>query len=342
MSEETLKEEDEISLIDLFAVLWLRKRMIIAITLLGAIGSVGFSILSLALPAEISPLPNQYTPKALMLIDNKSSSGGGLSSMLSSSGLGGLASLAGLSTSASSSFSDLAVYLVETNSLLDSVVDEFDLVKRYKIKKFPRASSRKKLKKYLKAEYDDKSGVFSVGFTDIDPVFAKNVVDYCTAYLEKRFDELGLDKNKIEKENLEINIANTFQEILRLEGESRRLEQSVVYGSASGRLPAITTDMNRIALELDAQKQVYTQLKIQYEILKVDMASEKPVLQILEMAEVPDQKSGPSRGLLCIIVTFAAGFFAVFLAFVQNAVANIKNDPEAMAKLKGIGINEKK
>jgi uncharacterized protein involved in exopolysaccharide biosynthesis len=44
-------------------------------------------------------------------------------------------------------------------------------------------------------------------------------------------------------------------------------------------------------------------------------------------------KSGPGRGMLCIIVTFAAGFFSVFLAFALNAVSNIRNDPEAMAKL---------
>jgi uncharacterized protein involved in exopolysaccharide biosynthesis len=55
----------------------------------------------------------------------------------------------------------------------------------------------------------------------------------------------------------------------------------------------------------------------------------------LELAEVPDMKSGPSRGTLCIIVTFAAGFFSAFLAFVLNAIANIKKDPEAIAKLRG-------
>jgi uncharacterized protein involved in exopolysaccharide biosynthesis len=338
--EETQNQDGEISLIDLFAVLWRRKVMIVVITLLAAIGVVVYSIISIKLPPEESFLPNQYTPKALMLIDNKSSGGGGLSSMLG--GMGGLASLAGASLPISSSFSDLAVYLIETNSLLDSVVDEFDLIKKYKIEESPRATTRKTLKKKLKAEYAGQSGVFSISFTDIDPVFAKDVVDYCTAYLEKRFDELGLDKNKIEKENLEINIANTFQEILKLEEQSRRLEQSVASAPFSGRLPAITTDINRIALELEAQRQVYTQLKVQYELLKVSMASEKPVFQILEMAEIPDQKSGPRRGMLCIIVTFAAGFFAVFLAFVLNAVANIKNDPEAMAKLRGTSANEKK
>jgi uncharacterized protein involved in exopolysaccharide biosynthesis len=341
MNEETKNQEDEISLFDLFAILWQRRKMIIIITLIGAIGAVFFSIISLKLPPEISPLPNVYTPKALVLIDDKSSSGGGLSSMLNSSGMGGLASLAGLNVSASSTFSALAVYLVETNSLLDSVVDEFDLIKKYEIKESPRAETRKELKKVLKAEYDKDSGVLEISFTDPDPFFAKDVVNYCTAYLERRFDELGLDKNKIQKENLEINIANTFQEILKLEEESRELERSVASAPYSGRLPAITTNINRIDLELEAQKQVYTQLKVQYELLKIDMASEKPVLQILEAAEILDRKTSPSRSLLCLIVTFAAGFLAVFLAFALNAIDNIKGDPEAMAKLRGTRTNAK-
>jgi len=332
MDEEIKKQDDEISLIDLFAVLWRRKIMIITITLLAAIGVVVYSVISVKLPPEKSFLPNVYTPKALMLIDTRSSSGS-LSSMLGN--MGGLASLAGVNLPSSSSNSQLAVYLVGTNSMLDSVTDKFDIINRYNIKKFPRASSRKILKELIKADIDTKSGVFTISFTDKDPVFARDVVNYCTIYLEKRFDTLGLDKNKIEKENLEVNIANTSQEIQQLEEESRRLERSVASGSSTGRLPAITMDMNRIALELTAQRQVYTQLKVQYELLKVTMASEKPVFQILEMAEVPDQKSGPSRGKLCIIVTFAALFFGIFLAFALNAIANIRKEPEVMAKLRG-------
>jgi uncharacterized protein involved in exopolysaccharide biosynthesis len=327
------EEYDEISLIDLFAVLWRRRVMIIAITLIAAIGVVVFSALSIILPPETSPLPNVYTPKALMLINNASSSGGGLSSMLASSGLGGLASLAGVNVSGGAAFSELAVYLAGSNSFLDAVVDEFGLIERYQIEKFPRAASRRMLKGKLTAEYDAQSGVFSIACTDIDPVFARTVVNYCVAYLESRFNELGIDKNKLEKENLEKNIENTFREIQSLETESRRLAQSVNFPGAG--LPAITLESNRIELELEARRQVYTQLTVRYELLKVSMASESPVFQVLERAEVPDMKSGPGRGMICIIVTFAAGFFAVFLAFVLNAVSNIRKDPEAMAKLKG-------
>jgi uncharacterized protein involved in exopolysaccharide biosynthesis len=299
---------------------------------------VAFSLLSLKLPPEISPLPNVYKPQALMLINDQSSQGGGgLSSMLNNSGsLSSIAGLIGLNATGQT-YSQLAIYLTTTNSMLDTLTDEFDLITRYKIKKFPRAESRKKLKKLLLAEFDDESGVLSIGFTDRDPEFAQRVVNFSAAYLERRFNDLGLDKNKIEKENLEANIANTFAEIQKLEGEGRRLEQSLGSGYATGNLPSVTLELNRIALELTAQKEVYTQLKIQYELLKVTMASEKPVFQVLELAEIPDQKSGPGRGLICIIATFGAAFLAIFIAFVLNALADIKRDPTAMAKFRGDG-----
>ena len=61
-------DNDEISLLDIFAVLWRRRVMIIAITLIAAAGVAAFSVISIILPPETSPLPNEYTPTAHMLI----------------------------------------------------------------------------------------------------------------------------------------------------------------------------------------------------------------------------------------------------------------------------------
>ncbi|MDE6773025.1 MAG: lipopolysaccharide biosynthesis protein [Treponemataceae bacterium] len=326
-------DDDEISLIDLFAVLLRYKVMIIVLTVVAAVGAVVFSIISLVLPPEKSPLPNQFTPEAHMLITESSSGGSGLSSMLSSSGLGSLASLAGFSGSAGSSNSSLAVYLISSNPLLDAVTDTFGIVERYKIEKYVRASSRKALKKTLSAEFDDETGIFTVSFTDIDPVFAQRVVNFVIDWRVERCDELGLDNNKIKKENLEKNIQSSYNEILRLEREARNLGASVSGGAAAWDIPSIATGTTRIQMELEAQKEVYTQLKIQYEMLKVEMQSEQPIFQILERPEIPDQKSKPSRGMLCIIIMFAAFFLSVFLAFARNAFRNIRNDPEAWGKL---------
>jgi uncharacterized protein involved in exopolysaccharide biosynthesis len=325
--------KDEIVLIDLLATLLRRKVLIISITTLAFAAVILYSVFSLMLPPEKSYLPNQYSPKALMLINDSSSSGGGLSSLISSSGLGSLASLAGVDASSGSTYSALAVYLIGTNTFLDSVVDKFGLIERYKIKKFVRAESRKILSKKLSAAYDEDSGVFAIRFTDVDPVFAQSVVNYCVSYMEQRFTEMGLDKNKLQKENLEKNIDSTYKEILKLDAKSKSLDRYVARGVVSD--GSVVIEASQLQLEMEAQKAVYTQLKTQYEILKVTMASESPVFQVLELAEVPDQKSGPSRGKLCIVVTFAAFFCSIFLVFALNVIESVKKDPTAMAKLKG-------
>ena len=327
-------QDEEISLIDLLAVLLRRKWMIIGVSCAAMVIAVIIAVISLKLPPEKSFLPNEYTPKAQMLINNDSSSSSGLSSMLSSSGLGSLASIAGVNVSGGSSNSALAGYLVNSNTIQDAVVDKFNLIERYKIEKSPRASSREALKKKLSSNYDDETGVFSVSFTDIDPEFARDVVNYVVDLLEQRFLELGIDQNKLSEANLKENIQNSYDNILSLQKQIQTLEGSVsnIYNPNSA--PSIVLDSTLLKMELEVQQQIYAQLKAQYESLKVTMASEQPVFQILEYAEVPDKKSGPSRGKLCVIIAFAAFFLSVFLAFALNAIENIKNDSEAMSKLK--------
>ena len=171
MNEEIQSQnttDDEISLIDLFAVLLHYKLLIIITTVAAMIFAVTISVISLKLPAEKSFLPNEYTPKALLLIND--TTGGGVSSSMSS-----LASLAGINLSSSGggiSYSSLATYLAGTDSFLDSIVDEFNLINKWKIEKHVRTESRKVLKKKLVASFDEDSGVFSISFTDIDPNFA--------------------------------------------------------------------------------------------------------------------------------------------------------------------------
>ena len=139
------KEDDEISLLDLFAVLLRYKVMIIVVTVVAAVFSIVFSIITIVLPPDSSPLPNEFTPVANMLINDSSSGNSGLSSLISSSGLGALASLAGVGGVGGSSHSSLALFLATSNTFLDSVVDEFDLIEKWEIEKHPRAESRKAL-----------------------------------------------------------------------------------------------------------------------------------------------------------------------------------------------------
>lgn len=326
--DSSSENNDEISLIDLFAVLLKRKWMIIIITMLAAVFVFVYSVISLMLPPEKSYLPNEYTVTANMLIKDSDSSGPSLSGTASAA-----ASMMGINlSSGGSSVSSLVLYLTSSNPFYDAIAQQFDLYTKYEFKKSPVANTRNALKKVISTNYDEESSVFSISFKDIDPEFAVQVVNYGVDWLSNRLEELGVDTNLITKENLEKNLDISWNEIIKLTRQIADLQDGVAQGKFVWSKD-LTIEQNKLELELSAQKSVYTQLKSQLELLKVNMQTETPSFQILERPSIPDIKSGPSRGKLCIIVTFAAFFISVFLAFLLNAIENIKKDPEAMAKL---------
>jgi len=332
--EYNANSDDEISLLDLVSVIWKWKWLIIGITVSVMIGVFAYVLIGKKLPPEKSFLPDMYTSSAMMLISGDNNKGSSALSQFASSSLGSLAGLAGLAAGGGTKYSKIAVYLAESDSFLDVIIQEFDLIKRYKIEEFPKTQSRKTLKKRLTAKFDEKSGIFSLSFKDIDPVFAKRVVDFAVAYYERRFAEMGLDKHKLEKEGLEKSLQATLEEIKRLESEAAGLEKRTI--NAYGSVPAIALEATRLEREIQVQGQIYGQLKGRYELLKIDMASEMPVFQVLDYPQVPERKSEPGRGTLCIIATFAGFFFSLFVAFAVNAITAIAHDPAAVAKLKGI------
>ncbi len=301
--QDNQNKDEEISLLDLVAVILHYKWMIVTVTGVAMVAAVIFSVISIMLPPEKSPLPNKFTQKAHMRIKKDSSS------------------------------SSLATYLSTSDEYFAAVANKFNLTERYKIEKFPVTSTRNELSKTLLSYYDKASGVFTISFTDIDPTFAKDVVNFAVDWMQNRFDELGLDSNSIEKKNLEANVKATYAEILKLEKEAQRLGAAVNNGVSLWGGPNVSIETAMIQMELNTQQKVYEQLKTQYELLKVKVQSEQPVFQILERPEIPDMKSKPSLGKLCIIITFAAIFMSIFTAFALNAWHNIKNDPEAQKKL---------
>jgi uncharacterized protein involved in exopolysaccharide biosynthesis len=334
-------DEKETTLFDLFLAIWRYKKLVLAVTISAMVGMVALSIVSLALPPEKSFLPNLYTPRANMLINNTESSGSGIAAAINASGLGGLASMAGVNVRGGPTFSSLAVYLVNSDTMLDSVVERFELITRYKIKEHVIAGSRNALKEKLKAEYDETNGIFTISFSDYDPVFACDVVNYCVDYLSRRFDTLGLDKNLQQKQNLENSIAAAYESIRAMEREIQELERSatLVY---SGPAQNITMEARRINMELSAQQQIYSQLKVQLELTNTAIASETPVFQVIETAQVPDLKSGPSRTRLCIFVSLGAFFFSLLVVFVLTQIEKIRNDPEAMGRLRAVSAEKRK
>ena len=319
-----VEKDEELSLLDLFAIPWRRKGMIIGITLIAMIGVVIFSFISIRLPPETSPLPNRYSSRAYMLITEGRAPAGDRETLLGYRVRGG------------QTYASLAMFLLRSNTLLDSVIDDLAMMGWYDDNGLHAMLTRGMLRAGLGPSHNENNGVLSVSFTHIDPVFARDVVNLTVINLESRFLELGVDRSRAEQERLELHLAEVFQNILLLDEERRRLEQSVAFiPLVGGNLPAIMADISRATMESEAMRQVYTQLRIQHEVLRATVAAEIPMLQILEFAEVPYQRSEPSRAMICIIVSLVAVVFSVLLAFVLEGISSVRNDPVAMAKLRG-------
>ena len=83
-------------------------------------------------------------------------------------------------------------------------------------------------------------------------------------------------------------------------------------------LPDIQLDFNHLSVELDIQRKIYDTISHQYEVLKIAPEPES-TFQVLELAEVPDKKSGPQRVRIVMIGVFAAFIAGIVAVFVWNA-----------------------
>ncbi len=392
---------DEISLIDIVSVLLKRRRFIIFVSIVVAVVSLIFSIVSLLLPPEKSYLPNQYMAKSLIIVSDDQKD---MSSILNSSGLGGFASLVGINTSGSTSTAQLAIALIKSNSSIDELNEAMRFDDHYSISPSKKSDVRNAFLSRFDVNVDSSSGLLQLSYTDIDPEFAMLVVNKAVEIMDRRFTALGGNKALDQKRQLEMKLADVQVSIDRLENEVqsftarygvlsidalanehvevlsrlraelimkdieienykkfstvidpviRRLSserdsiESAINDIERGKrsdfpgqsdIPSLAFEYARIQRDLLVQTEIFKLITQQYELAKLGADRQEPAFQVLEPAEVPDVKSEPSRGKLCILVTFGAFFMSIFAAFILEYIETVRNDEKAMAKLRGTRV----
>lgn len=370
------------------AVLLKYKALIISITTVAAIAVLAFSVVSLKLPPDQSPLPNKYRAYAIVLFQ-EGMSNVGVSSMLSAFGVdtGGQGN----------SVSQLAIEILKSRKFTDAIAEKFDIITKYELVTSPVTSSRNIILEESQYNFNRETGSLTISFTHIDPVFAADLVNYEVELLENWFmnqdislrsRELTLMEEKLNElsegitsteqniENfqkrygvldiLELASAQTamltelrsslikveldikdYNEISTIEDPALTLLKSrrdnIIdqidqiesgYVSSDGRrmpsieeLPQLSLTYMHMVADLELKSQLYQSLSERYEVTKLAVAEEEGAFSILEYAEIPEDKIGPSRGRLCIMVTFAAFLFSVALAYIIHLTRRILADP---------------
>ena len=71
----------------------------------------------------------------------------------------------------------------------------------------------------------------------------------------------------------------------------------------------------------------------QYELARVDEAKEGPLLQQVDVATAPEQKSKPKRAAFVQVSAFAGFFLGVLIAFARRVLRNAKQSNGAQLLL---------
>lgn len=262
---ENNNNEGVIDLLAVLSVIIKNFKMIIRITIIFMVGVLVFSIISIILPQDISYLPNEFSPKSLVML-NSSDSGGGLDSVLAASGMSSLAGIAGISSSGGAiSDSQLAMKLVKTYSFIEKINLEFNLDEIYGTSEsdYPETELRKAILERLVLSEDDETGLLTISYTDIDKHLATNIVNQITDLLEEEFDKIDNIRNRTQlsiiedrKQKVEIELDKLQNEILTFQNTHNLVDVNVVFSELMKQIAELQSQLLMKNIAIDSFSQI--------------------------------------------------------------------------------------
>jgi len=279
MEPRNAHREDEIDLMELIRALVRRWRFVFGITAATAVAAV---IISLMLPvyykAETKILPPQ-------------DKGGSLAAQMMGQA-GGLIALAGGAAGVKSQ-GELFIGMLESRTILDHMVDRFDLMKLYN-KKY-RQDARRSLMGALEAREDRKSGILTLAVEDRDPKRAADMTNAFVEELKSLAGGLAISEAGQRRMFFEDQIRRTKESLTRAEEEFRDFQQRTGMFQVDAQARAIIEGIARLRAGIAAKE-------VEAKVLRSFATSQNPDLQRTEeeiralRGELAKIESGKGKG----------------------------------------------
>lgn len=126
------------------------------------------------------------------------------------------------------------------------------------------------------------------------------------------------------------DLVRTQQTISGLQAQLTKIETGTV---SSSKVPETGLEYIRKTRDFKYAETIYEMLAKQFEMAKIDEAKESSVIQVLDKAMPPEQKSKPKRSMMVLIAALATGFLTILYAFIKEALQNAKKDTETEVQL---------
>ena len=122
-------------------------------------------------------------------------------------------------------------------------------------------------------------------------------------------------------------------QLAKLEKDPRNPELTSPFGIPAGRLPAVALEYARKLREVKYHETLFELLAKQYEAARIDEAKAAPIIQVVDRAVPPDQKSGPHRTFIVLGCGFIGFCIGYLLAAITRAFRRAAEVPEYAIKI---------
>ena len=102
------------------------------------------------------------------------------------------------------------------------------------------------------------------------------------------------------------------------------------------KLQALSAQYSELRREVELRQELYLMLRQQEAAARMEQSGEISSLQILEYPQIPEIKSGPSRGRFCIFITFAVIFLSTFAVFLKSFFHSTMENSEDREKVNAV------
>jgi uncharacterized protein involved in exopolysaccharide biosynthesis len=160
------------------------------------------------------------------------------------------------------------------------------------------------------------------------------------AEISNREIELAALSERATSENPETVRLNS--ELASLRDQLKRLESTDAKGNPgdpmvpTAKVPALTLEYIRRDRDVKYHEALYTLLLRQFESAKLDESRAAPLVQIVDEAVVPDQKSWPPRTIFVLLFSFLGMCCGIGWVVASDLWARKMSDPEVAAEWQSI------
>ena len=303
-------QDDEIDLRELFAVIWQGKWLIIAITAVFAIASVGLALY----------LPNIYKSEAL-LAPASEEQGGGLSALASQ--FGGLASLAGVNLGGKGGIdkTQLAIEVLKSRQFTSEFIQKHNiLTDLMAAKKWDRDTDKIIYDSEL---YNEQTNTW---VRDVEPPFKPEpsmqeaYKEFSKIFVANKDKESGMVT--ISVDHLSPTVAQQWATWLIQDINKVMKDRDVAEAHRSTEFLNQQIALTNVA---DIKTVLYKLIEEQAKTIMFAEVRDEYVFKTIDPALAPEEKAKPKRALICVLGTMLGGMLGVMLVLVRHFMRKEQN-----------------